>query len=353
MVAKKILWWGRSNIHYSRNQLLRKLLLDLDFEIIDFYPKLSKLGHIEAWLRNIVKPDLVWVPCFRHRDIKSASIWCKKNNIPLLIDPLISSWNKKILENSKYNISSIKSVKLKKWESTLFSYADLVLADTEIHLNLFKKYLNVPKDKLSVVYVGADTDKFKPDTQLIQKNYIEVLFYGSFIGLHGADIIVEAAKLLSKYNNVIWTMLGDGPEHENCLKISKGAENIQFEKSISYEDLPKRINEADIILGVFGDSLKASSVIPNKVFQGMACGKTIITRKSLAYPASFMSKNSGVIQIPPNDSIALSKAVKSLADNTVFLAKSSLSAKRNFDRFFSQLHVSNQLIKSLRKISIS
>ena len=50
-----------------------------------------------------IQPDFVFVPCFRHRDINSAVIWSKKNGIPLIIDPLISKWDKQINERKKFS----------------------------------------------------------------------------------------------------------------------------------------------------------------------------------------------------------------------------------------------------------
>ena len=57
---------------------------------------MSSIGFLEAILKRIEKPDLIWVPCFRHRDIPSAKKWSEKLNIKLLFDPLISSWDKEV-----------------------------------------------------------------------------------------------------------------------------------------------------------------------------------------------------------------------------------------------------------------
>lgn len=51
-------------------------------------------------------------------------------------------------------------------------------------------------------------------------------------------------------------------------------------ETIQENELADIIRQSDIVLGIFGDSKKASSVIPNKVYQSTACGKCTVTKKA-------------------------------------------------------------------------
>ena len=346
-MKKTILWWGRSDPNYSRNRIIRKQLKNLNYEILDFYPLVSRFGYIEALLKNIKRTNFVWVPCFRQRDILSASKWCLNKNIKLIIDPLISSWDKQTYEKKKI-LNQKQSDALKKKESFLFNKADFVLADTNLHANLFQKKLFVKKNKIFTVYVGAEDSLFNilPSKSNTKKKF-EILFYGSFLPLHGLEIIIKAAKFFGKNNDIRWILLGTGPDLNKCKVLAKDCPNIFFEDKIEYTKLASRIKKADLLLGIFGNSNKAGNVIPNKVFQSLASGKTVITRKSNAYPKKLLNLNNGIIFIEPNNPKALYNAVLKITEDKRFLKRSNAQAKIIYDTYFSEKVIKDQLKKIL------
>lgn len=157
-----LLWWGRSDRDYSRNRIVMTLLSELGFRIQYFHPRSSYTGSMEAHFYNLKKPDVIWVPCFRQRDIVSASRWAKKWNIPFIVDPLISAYEKEVFERNKWSPDSHKAERRRLWEAGLFSLADVIVADTPAHAEFFTETLGVAPGKLSVLYVGAENDFFKP-----------------------------------------------------------------------------------------------------------------------------------------------------------------------------------------------
>ena len=174
MKNRSILWWGRFDKNYSRNRIIRQSLKRLNYQLIDFIPLISEFGFAEAVLRNIKKTDFVWVPCFRQRDIASAHKWCIKHNIKLIIDPLISSWDKRVNEKSNVFSQSYAN-KIKQRESDLFNKADIIISDTSKHSELFIKDLLVKKNKVRTVFVGAEESIFMPQ-KTIHKSATDRIF---------------------------------------------------------------------------------------------------------------------------------------------------------------------------------
>jgi len=342
---RSVLWWGRFDPDYSRNRILRQAFHNLGWQITDFMPPVSSIAHIQATLTGVQTPDIVWVPAFRQRDVAAASRWATARNIPLVFDPLISAYDKQVFERGKFGSDSAKGRKLLAWESRLLNSAERIIADTEGHAEFFANTFDVDREKIGVIAVGAEEALFKPapSREANRTAPFEALFYGSFIGLQAPHIIIEAAKRCSA--PVLWTLIGDGPERPRCEALAEGQENIAFKPSLPYSDLPARIQEADLLLGIFGESDKAARVIPNKVYQSLACGKPVVTRCSNAYPAS---DTKGLMQIAAGDPDALAACVTQMYENRAQIPVLGAEARAYYDANFSAQTIETQL-KSVLK----
>jgi glycosyltransferase involved in cell wall biosynthesis len=332
---------------------MRKLLGELGWTIRDFHPRFSGLGDWEARLRRLPRPDLVWVPCFRQRDLAAASRWASKQGVPLLFDPLISAYDKQVDERVKLDPDSPRAKRLLAWERALFQRANRVLADTPAHADYFAQVLGVPIQKLAVVYVGAEESRFKPEPLTIAAEHrpLEVLFYGSFIPLQAPQVVIEAARLY-RGPPVKWVLLGQGPLRKLCEERAKGLENVSFEGWLPYEKLPERIQRADILLGVFGATPKAARVIPNKVFQALACGRPVVTRSASAYPEALVAaENSGLVWVSAGDAQSLADRVANLAAAPDKLHQFSEAAAETSRQYFSEAVVRQQLKNTLEGLT--
>ncbi len=312
---------------------------------MDFSPAFSPAGDLEACLRRIAKPDLVWVPCFRQRDMAAARRWCDRQRVPLLFDPLISAYDKQVWERFKLPDGSRQADRLLKRERTIFSMADIVLADTACHAAFFSERLGVSPDKVRVVYVGADESLFSPAPAREPNSPADVLFYGSFIPLHGAQTIIAAARCYQG-PPARWSLLGDGPAKQACVQAAAGLHNVFFEERLPYRELPARIRRADILLGIFGTTMKAGRVIPNKVFQALASARPVVTRSSAAYPAEFQHHDA-LSCVPPGNAHALAAAVASWLEHPDILPRRSNAARDLFERHFSARVILAQLSNAL------
>ena len=142
-------------------------------------------------------------------------------------------------------------------------------------------------------------------------------------------------------------MLGTGPDLYKCKSLAQDCPNIFFEEKIEYSKLASRIKKADLLLGIFGNSNKAGHVIPNKVFQSLASGNTVIPRKSNAYPKKLINLHNCIIFIEPNNPTALYNAVLKINEDKRFLRRSNAQAKIIYDTYFSEKIIREQLKKIL------
>jgi len=347
---KEILWWGRFDPAYSRNRILRDLLLKNGYTLRDFIPRASWLGTFESRFSQLGRPHAVWVPAFRQRDFHAARRFADKRGTPLIFDPLISAWDKAVFERQKFSQADKNAQKLLRWERSMFQDSDLVLADTTLHAQFFIKTLGARAENTFVVPVGADERVFLPQPEHLPNRPPEILFFGSFIHLQAPEVITDAAP---KVPEVQWTMLGDGPLKERCVQRSKQCSNIRFEPWHPYEKLAQRIGQADILLGIFGSSPKAGRVIPNKAYQALACARPLVTRESESYPEILRTRmDTGIYFVPPANANALAQTIKSLIRAPSSLPEIGQYARKSYEQLFSEENINRALRKALARIGL-
>ena len=314
---KTILWWGRLGNYgpdYPRNRTVIDCLESIGFSVVHFQPRISAFADLEAKLKSFHNISAVWVPCFRQRDVSAAARWSRRNGVPLIFDPLISAFDKRVGEKRKYAAHSLRGKRLLAWERKLFADADHLIADTQCHKEYFSEQLQFPIDNISVVPVSAEENLFYPRNT--PTNEIpEALFFGTFIGLQGAEFI---ARSIQFYAGPAFrmTFLGQGPDRVKCEEICAAYPNdlvqVKFEDWIAFEALPERIADADLCLGVFGTGEKTARVIPNKVYQALACGKPVLTMFADAYPPDIESEQTGISWVKPGSPEAIATSISEL-----------------------------------------
>lgn len=352
--TKTVLWWGRFDPNYSRNRVYIWLFKELGWEVKFFHVKwCCALGDWEFAMRGPqnLKPDLVWVPVARQRDAEAACRWAHRFNIPVIFDPMISAWDKKVLEQRKWKADEKRAVKLLAWETKLFNLVDCVVCDTSCHADFFHKHMHVPREDLKVLFTGTDEKVFKPaedDPPHDPNAPLRVLYHGAYLPLHGTEYIVEAARQ-TQHLNIHWDFLGWGAYKAATEEKAKGISNITFLDKVPYEEVPNVIRTADIVLGVFGTTEKASRVIGNKVYEAMACCRPVINEYCTGYPSA--AKDCPAITfIPPGDPKALVDAVVPWLDKREELFKLRRVARLFFDKNLSMNVIRRQLADILESV---
>lgn len=346
---KTVLWWGKYDSNYSRNRIMWYAFDRLGWTIRTFQPRNTKWGYVEARLRRILPTDILFVPCFCQKDIDSALRYGRCHNIPVLIDPLISLYDSRVFERKTISPNSRKARQLLKWEFSAFSRADGVIADTEAHGRYYSEMLGVDRKKIHIIPVGAEESLFYPEKAEKDINQpVRVLFYGSFLPLHGVEVIADAI-LCYQGPSIDWYLLGGtGAQRQaECVQALSGLDNVTFEQNIPYEKLPRRIHQADILLGVFGSSEKTKRVIPNKVYQSIACGKPVITCDA-PYPDDLVNGwDSGVLRIPAGNPQKLADMAAQLASEPNELKKMGKNARKTYEKYFRNEIIINALASAL------
>jgi len=202
------------------------------------------------------------------------------------------------------------------FERLMLGLADIIIVDTDAHGQYFAKNFGIPAEKFVTVLVGAEAlfwdarHTVNPSNQEVNLPSRYVLFYGQLIPLHGMKTILEAV-LATVDDNIHWLIVGSGQEEELVREFMRcrTPTNMTWLAWVEYQSLPALVRDATVCLGVFGESHKAARVIPNKMFQILACGSTIITQESPAVAELAQQFPYAIKLVPPGDARALAKAV--------------------------------------------
>lgn len=347
-MSRKVLFWGRFDPGYSRNRvyaaLFRELGWDVDYFFVKWFPK---FGDVEAAVRGLDRrgrPDLVWVPVCRQRDILAACRWAHKRGIKVLFDPMISAWDKKVLEQGKWKADETRAKKLHARETVMMNTPDMVTWDTSCHLEFCAKQFGVPREKMRVLLTGTDETVFKPvegALEDVKGGPFRVLYHGAYLPLHGTEYIVEAARM-TEQEGIQWDFLGWGAYKAATEAKAAGISNIRFLDKVPYVDVPKVITAHDVVLGVFGTTEKASRVIGNKVYECMACARPTINEFCTGYPPE--AKDCKAIKfVPPGDPKAIADAVRAYRDDWAHRDEYFAAARSFFEQHLSMRVIKDQL----------
>ena len=203
----------------------------------------------------------------------------------LILDHMMSPYDSLLNEKKIVKKGGLIDRFIYFYEKSILRHADVILTDTDLHKTYFTSQFAVNAEKIHSIPVGTDEDVFKSVPFISykgKKDFFNVLFYGSFLPLHGIDIILAAADLLQDkpISFIIIGGKGKALRDFNEMKKRLGLNNIIHKKWASYEQLPDVIQKANVCLGgPFGNTGQAHRVITGKTFQFLAMGKPAIVGK--------------------------------------------------------------------------
>ncbi len=329
-----VCFFGGYDSGYPRNSILRRGLSAHDVLVTEAHLRRGHKFWIRypllflRWLRHgrrrAEPPPLLFVPEFCQKDIFLARAIAILSAGRIVFDPLASRYETKVLDWRRKPEGSLAAWLNRAIDRLAFKASDLVLADTEAHKQYYCREFGVSPWKVEVVPVGFDDRVFtrslaqRPTLSSLRESPFTVLFFGSFLPLHGVATAVEAAfHVWKKDKTVRFKFIGSGQTFPSARKMASdlGLANISFEGWMGQVSLAEQIaSEADICLGIFGRTEKASRVVPHKIFQAMALSKPVITGQTPAV-SEFFTHGKDIYLCPAGDPESLARAILELRED--------------------------------------
>lgn len=257
-------------------------------------------------------------------------------NRAIVFNALISLSDTLVDDRGRFSSGGAAGRALRGLDRVAFSLADRIVMDTECHARLLRDALGVPASKIDVVAVGAE-DSFRPIAGVCPpSDRFVVLFYGKLIPLHGLEHVIDAAARLSD-EGITFRIVGSGQLEDRVRSeiAGRGIGSVERVDWVDYELLPRELGSAHVALGIFGDRGKALRVVPNKAFQALACGTTLVTADT---PAAREVLRDGVdaVLVRPGDGAHLAESILALARDSARRERIGAAGRALFTSRFTQ-----------------
>ncbi|MEM8943013.1 MAG: glycosyltransferase, partial [Pseudomonadota bacterium] len=223
-----------------------------------------------------------------------------------------------------------------------------ILIDTDVQKARLEAELGPTHPPVTSIPVGIDETLWTRQPQPAPDAQVNVVFWGTLIPLHGVDFILDAAELLEAGSigsadgvAIRFRLIGDGQGSPALAArlTQRPVSSLSWHRALMQtEQLRAEVAKAHIVLGVFGDSPKAGSVIPYKLTQALASNRPVISRDSAAID-QLKDEERGLVTCAPADGAALAKTIAALAERL-------RSGWMPDTRSIYDEHLSNERIKS-------
>lgn len=214
---------------------------------------------------------------------------------------------------------------------------DRLIQDTAEYVRWFHDTHNVSNSRFRLLPTGADSSLFQP-LPLRPRNAapFRVLYYGAYIPNHSTPTIIEAARLLAPYTDIEFKLIGDGPDLASCMALATtyGLQNVRFRGWLDQAALIAEVAEVDVCLGAFGATPQSLMTVQNKVYEGLAMQRAVITGDGPAVRAALCAGEE-VLLCARCDPQALATAILRLYFDADLREQIAIAGQRRFQSAYT------------------
>jgi glycosyltransferase involved in cell wall biosynthesis len=297
------------------------------------------------------RPDLFVVghPGYFHLHFLWLCTRLVHRGVPIVYDVFIPLYDAVVCDRNYLKPGSILARLVHGLEKSVCSLADLVLGDTQEHCRYLHEEFQVPEERLAVVWVGS-VIAAPPAGPPPPQPPFRVLWFGTYIPLHGPETIVRAAKLVEDDPEIQFLMIGLGQlePRTKALAAELGVRNITYRDWVPVESLQQPIAAAHLVLGIFGATAKAARVIPTKAVDTAAVGRPLLTSDTPAIREAYTHGEDAYLA-PAADPEALAQGIRELKADPELLARLGRNHAKLYAEKFQPAALGRQFLAAARK----
>ena len=351
----RVVYFGTYREEYSRNRIMQQALRSVDVEV--------SVCHEPLWLGFQDREDTAaggwlrpqfWLRLMRvysrllgrglrlrdydvmvcgypgQLDVLLAWLISRLHGKPLVWDVYISiylvSLERKLSRRSAFSVQVLRRL-----EWLAVRIPDRLVQETRSYADWMCDTHHIAPERFCIIPAGADENLFTPSDLPLATDSFKVIYYGTYIPNHHVPTIVQAAALLQDLPAVQFELIGEGPDLQVCKSLAKelGLANLTFSPWLTQDALGLYMQNASLILGAFSDTPQSLMTVHNKIIEGMAVGRPVLTGDSQAVRDVLQVGNEVLVceRLSPE---ALAEAIRGIYNNPILCQKLSTNGRKAF-----------------------
>jgi glycosyltransferase involved in cell wall biosynthesis len=222
---------------------------------------------------------------------------------------------------------------------TMYRLSTHVVVNSTSVRDLLVQRDGLPEEKIRILYNGVDVDRFgtaRRDRQALlpavesRTKLIAVVANMYVPGKGHAYLIAAAAQICREFPEIIFLLIGDGPERS---KLEQQVRKAGLQKNFLFvgrrKDVPELLACCD--LSVLPSEAEA---LPNSVLEAMAAGLPVVATRVGGIPEIIQDGENGLL-VPPQNSQALAEAVIRLLEDSDLAQRLATAGQKRMRTQFS------------------
>ncbi len=200
--------------------------------------------------------------------------------------------------------------------------------------------MGVLRERITFLPNGADADFLRPrspDPELLDRwqcrGKIVFLSVGTHGYIYGPDTLLHAADRLRERSDMIFLILGEGPERSRLMDVARGLglTNVVFADSLPYAEMDRLYSLAYAAIATIRNTELARNMRLARIFPALSCGVPVIY-SGLGETADLITRHGCGLVVPPEDPELLARTVEYLAAAPVLRSKLGQNGRQLVER---------------------
>jgi colanic acid/amylovoran biosynthesis glycosyltransferase len=223
---------------------------------------------------------------------------------------------------------------------TLFETGSRFLVEGS-HMKRCLAALGCPEDKIEIVHIGADVEKFRFRERIIEDGErVVFLFCGRFIEKKGLEYALRALALARKrHRNIEFRVIGDGSLRAHVMSLIEELElsdAVRMLGILPYVATQKEMENAHILVqpSVTAANGETEGGAPSVLIEAQAYGLPVLASFHADIPEVVLDKKSGLLS-QERDFEQLADHMAFLVENRELWPKMGLAGRKHVERNYN------------------